>query len=147
MEHPVISAAGSVTSPCQAGGVFPILGVLRAAHTKQDPFPTYLGQEVSSVSEILNEGCFHLTCHCSPLCAQGNPPSHHMNPTGTERQSQAATASGYPDPLLMEKGARLGEQTQKGLRGAISPAGGTRAASKLPARTQICTIPPQYRDG
>lgn len=109
------------------------MGILRAAHTKQDPFPTYLGQEVSSVSEILNEGGFHLICHCSPLCAQGNPPSHHMNPTGTERQSQAATASGYPDPLLMEKGARLGEQTQKGLRGAISPAGGTTAASKLPA--------------
>lgn len=94
------------------------MGILRAAHKKQDPLPTYLGQEVSSVSEILNEGGFHLTCHCSPICAQGNPPSHHMNPTGTERQSQAATAGICPDLihllLLIEKGARLGEQTQKG---------------------------------
>lgn len=97
---PIMSSCNTVMSPCgaschlcsrnhnfpiQAHGVFPISGSLSAAHTKQDPFHTYLGQEVSSISEILNEGGFHLTCHCSPLCAQGNPPSHHVNPAGTER--------------------------------------------------------------
>jgi len=51
---------------------------------ERDSFPTYLGQEVSSVSEILNEGGFHLACHCCPVCAQGNPPSHQVDPADTE---------------------------------------------------------------
>lgn len=63
----------------------PHLGYPKNCTHKAGAIPTYLGQEISSVSEILNEGGFHLTCHCSPVCAQGNPPSHHMDPTGTER--------------------------------------------------------------
>lgn len=60
---------------------------------EQGLFPTYLGQEVSSVSEVLNEGGFHLACHCCPVCTQGNPPSYQVDPTDTERSGAGSSSS------------------------------------------------------
>lgn len=89
----------STLSPLQQGELPPharLLGdspSLRAAPTEQDPFSTYLGQEVSSVSEILNEGGFHLACHGCPVCTHGNPPSHQVDPADTERSATGSSSS------------------------------------------------------
>lgn len=85
---------------------------------EQDLFPPYLGQEVSSISEILNKGGFHLPCHCCPVCTLGNPPSHHVDPADTEisHRQQLQYPGSWLDliPLPMENRARRRGQTQKG---------------------------------
>lgn len=120
VDHPVTSAAGSTPSPCQAREGFSILCTLRAARMEQDLFPTYLGQEVSSISEILDEGGFHLICHCCPVCAQGNPPCHQVDPTDTSATGSCPCLQAIHLSLRVENGARVGKQTQNGVRGAMT---------------------------
>lgn len=62
---------------------FSVLGTLTAAPT-EGSFPHYLGQDICGVSEVLNEGGLHLTCHCCTVGTLRNPPGRQVDPAETD---------------------------------------------------------------